>query len=87
MIKRVKAWFTPHGVFLPSGTARYLKLIVIAAAIIGIIPIFTQSTYLLTLLSYIMIYSMLALSIDLLSGFMGLGSLGHAGFFGAAAYC
>lgn len=73
--------------FLASGTERYLKLIVGAMLLIGVIPVFTQSTYLLTLLCYIMIYSMLALSIDLLCGFMGLGSLGHAGFFGAAAYC
>ena len=73
--------------FLASGTERYLKLIAISIGVVAVIPAFTQSTYLLTLLCYIMIYSMLALSIDLLCGFMGLGSLGHAGFFGAAAYC
>lgn len=75
------------GRYLPNSTQKYLPLIVILTAIIGIIPLFFKNPYILTLFSLIMIYGMLALSIDLLCGYLGLGSLGHAGFFGAAAYC
>lgn len=86
MKNKWKRRFSPTH-FLAGGTERYLGLILVSIVLVGLVPIFTQSTYLLTIMCYIMIYSMLALSIDLLCGFMGLGSLGHAGFFGAAAYC
>jgi len=44
------------------------------------------SAYWIGLLTQIVILAILAMSLDLLLGYTGLPSLGHAGFFGAAAY-
>ena len=42
--------------------------------------------YPLTLLTQILIYAVFAMSLDLLLGYTGLASLGHAAYFGVAAY-
>ena len=42
--------------------------------------------YALTLLTQILIYAIFAMSLDLLLGYTGLASLGHAAYFGIAAY-
>src|SRR5262249_41739151 len=42
--------------------------------------------YALTLLTQILIYGIFAMSLDLLLGYTGLASLGHAAYFGVAAY-
>lgn len=52
-----------------------------------LLPLMTESTYFINLLAFTLIFALLAMSLDLLVGYMGLASLGHAGFFGAAAYC
>jgi branched-chain amino acid transport system permease protein len=44
------------------------------------------SSYLLTLLTQVLIYAILAMSLDLLLGYTGLASLGHAAYFGMGAY-
>src|SRR2546423_2127423 len=44
------------------------------------------STYWLGLLTQAMIFAILAMSLDILLGYTGLPSLGHAGLFGVAAY-
>ncbi len=44
------------------------------------------SAYLLTLLTQALIYAILAMSLDLLLGYTGLASLGHAAYFGVGAY-
>ena len=44
------------------------------------------TTYWTGLLTQVMIFAILAMSLDLLLGFTGLPSLGHAGIFGVAAY-
>jgi branched-chain amino acid transport system permease protein len=44
------------------------------------------SSYLLTLLTQALIYSILAMSLDLVLGYTGLASLGHASFLGLGAY-
>jgi branched-chain amino acid transport system permease protein len=44
------------------------------------------SSYLLTLLTQALIYAILAMSLDLLLGYAGLASLGHAAYFGIGAY-
>src|SRR5437016_12591932 len=44
------------------------------------------SSYWVGLLTQIMIFAILAMSLDILLGYTGLPSLGHAGFFGVAAY-
>lgn len=43
-------------------------------------------SYALTLLTQILIYAMFAMSLDLLLGYTGLASLGHAAYFGLGAY-
>lgn len=44
------------------------------------------STYWLSILTMILIYGILAMSLDILMGYTGLPSFGHAAFFGIAAY-
>ena len=45
-----------------------------------------SSRYATTVLRDILVFAILALSLDLLMGYVGLPSLGHAAFFGAGAY-
>jgi branched-chain amino acid transport system permease protein len=62
--------------------------VVAAAAIVAMlaaIPLF-DSPYLTTHFTRILIYMIFAMSLDLLAGYCGLVSLGHAAFFGIAAY-
>ena len=44
------------------------------------------SSYWVTLLTQMLIFAILAMSLDILLGYTGLSSFGHAAFFGAAAY-
>ncbi len=44
------------------------------------------SSYWVGLLTQMLIFAILAMSLDVLLGYTGMPSLGHAGFFGAAAY-
>jgi branched-chain amino acid transport system permease protein len=50
-----------------------------------IVPV-SLSPYLLSLLTQALIYAILAMSLDLLLGYTGLPSLGHAAYFGIGAY-
>jgi branched-chain amino acid transport system permease protein len=62
--------------------------ILITAAVVAAIltvPLF-DSAYLTTHATRILIYAIFAMSLDLLIGYCGLVSLGHAAFFGVAAY-
>jgi branched-chain amino acid transport system permease protein len=59
-----------------------LPLVVIALALLP----FVVGTFYLQLLTKIMILAISAMSLDLLVGFAGLVSLGHAAFFGIGAY-
>jgi branched-chain amino acid transport system permease protein len=59
-----------------------LPLVVIALALLP----FVVGTFYLQLLTKIMILAIAAMSLDLLVGFAGLVSLGHAAFFGIGAY-
>lgn len=68
-----------HGFFQQS----YLPLI--AALLLAILPLFLTS-YTQDLVLRIVIYAIFALSLELLVGITGLISLGHAAFFGIAAY-
>ncbi|BBO84937.1 branched-chain amino acid ABC transporter permease [Desulfosarcina ovata subsp. sediminis] len=51
-----------------------------------VIAIMAGEPYLVTLFSRILIYALAAVSLDLMLGFGGLVSLGHAAFFGIGAY-
>ena len=44
------------------------------------------SSYWVTLITQMLIFAILAMSLDILLGYTGLSSFGHAAFFGAAAY-
>jgi branched-chain amino acid transport system permease protein len=63
---------------------RYLVLVV-AVAVLALFPMIAEKFY-LQLVTKIMILSIFALSLDLLVGYTGLVSLGHAAYFGVAAY-
>ena len=55
--------------------------IVLAAVVAPLLP-----SYPLTLLTQVVIVAVLAMSLDVLLGYTGLASLGHAAYFGVAAY-
>ena len=67
----------------PTNRTRIAELIALAALIA--LP-FTVSDYGRTLIAEIFIFAIFAMSLDLLLGFTGLMSLGHAAFFGLGAY-
>jgi len=63
--------------------------IAISAGLLMVLPIvagLTDEPYLVTLASRILIYALAAVSLDLMLGFGGMVSLGHAAFFGIGAY-
>ncbi len=68
---------------LLSGRFRPFALLI---ACIVILPLITQSPYVLTVGVLIGIYSMVTLGLSLLMGYAGQISLGHAAFFGIGAY-
>src|SRR2546426_7663667 len=60
-----------------------------APAIIFLLLLITPpflSSFLLTLLTQALIYAILAMSLDIILGYAGLASLGHAAYFGLGAY-
>jgi branched-chain amino acid transport system permease protein len=65
-------------------TARHAVLVALTA-VLAIGPLVLDS-YWIGLLTQIVILAILAMSLDILLGYTGLPSLGHAAFFGAAAY-
>ncbi len=62
-----------------------LPLAVLLATVLLVSPPFL-SAYWVGLLTQVVVLGILAMSLDLLIGYTGLPSLGHAGFFGVAAY-
>ena len=64
------------------------KLLLLAGATIGLFltPIFVKDIYFLSILNLMIIYSVLAMGLNLILGFTGLLSLGHAAFYGIGAY-
>jgi branched-chain amino acid transport system permease protein len=68
-------------------TARSITLpFVIAAAVLLAAAPGALSSYWVGLLTQVVIFAILAMSLDILLGYTGLPSLGHAGIFGVAAY-
>ena len=57
----------------------------LAFLVLAALPAF-YSSYWVTLLTQMLIFAILAMSLDILLGYTGLSSFGHAAFFGAAAY-
>lgn len=60
----------------------------LAAIVVGLVlaPVFGMPTFVQSLVIEIMIFSILAMSLDLLVGYTGLVSFGHAAFFAVAGY-
>ena len=57
-----------------------------ALAILATVPLWSGGTYYVNIASQILLYAVFALAINVLVGYGGLISLGHAGLFGIAAY-
>jgi len=67
-------------------TTRTNQLLIVVFVLFIIYPFFFQSFSILLLLSQIFIFSAFAMSYDILLGFTGIVSFGHAMFFGIGAY-
>ena len=67
--------------------SRHMLLIVAVALLAAVIfPLVVQSTYIIRILTVALMYIIIALSLNLLTGFLGVMSLGHAAFWGIGAY-
>jgi len=77
MTLAIKAWM---------GKVRDLFFILILLVILALIPIFLADPYIIHLLTVASVYAIFSASWDLLSGYTGQISLGHAVFFGGGAY-
>jgi branched-chain amino acid transport system permease protein len=64
---------------------RYRQLLLFAF-IMALLPIAVRSSYLLSILVFVGIYTILTLGLCLLMGYAGQVSLGHAAFYGIGAY-
>jgi branched-chain amino acid transport system permease protein len=66
------------------GLVRFIPLAIVAVYLITL-PIYSDLS-IVSLVTKIMIFGLLVMSLDLLVGFTGLSAFGHAAFFGIAAY-
>ncbi len=62
-----------------------LALLILGAAFLAVFPLWGDTFY-VRFIARIMIFALFAMSLDLLVGYAGLISLGHAAFFGLAVY-
>jgi len=65
-----------------------MRRVAIAAALLALatLPFWVGNTYYINIASQILLYAVFALGLNVLVGYAGLVSLGHAGLFGIAAY-
>ena len=61
-------------------------VIILAVALSFLLPSFVKNYYWLGIFNLVLIYSILCLSLNLIFGFTGLLSVGHAAFYGIGAY-
>ena len=73
--------------FIPPSQAQIVRLApyVFGGLLIGILPPFL-STYIQSLLTKCLIFAIFTMSLDIVMGYTGLLSLGHAAFFGTGGY-
>lgn len=57
-----------------------------AGAVLALMPFLTQNDYLLQAVVYGMVFALLVASVTLVSGALGILSIGHAAFYGVGAY-
>lgn len=69
-----------------AGTQRDLLLAAAALAVLLILPVLLPQPALRDFLIYVIAYGLLAMSLNLLVGFTGLVSFGHAAYFASGAY-
>ena len=55
-------------------------------ALLALVPLFVTNLYYIQVMIFIGIYTILSLSLNLLNGYVGLLSIGHAAFYGIGAY-
>ena len=60
--------------------------IVVALVLLGTLPLWIGNSFYVNVATQILIYAILALGLNVLVGYAGLVTLGHAGLFGIAAY-
>jgi branched-chain amino acid transport system permease protein len=58
----------------------------VALVILAAVPYWVGGTYYVNIASQVLFYAIFALAVNVLAGYAGLVSLGHAGLFGIAAY-
>ena len=63
-----------------------LLALLIALALLATLPFWIGNSYYINIATQILIYAILALGLNVLVGYAGLVTLGHAGLFGIAAY-
>ena len=66
-------------------TRNWLVLVIVAIALLAL-PLAIRNEYYVNLASQILIYALLAVSVNILLGYGGMVSLGHASFVGLASY-
>lgn len=81
---RSQSGLTDVALAMRSPRVRLIALLVAGVAFAVVPPLLPP--YPLTLLNQVVIYAIFAMSVDLLLGYTGLASLGHAAYFGLAAY-
>ena len=64
----------------------YVFVSLIGFALLALVPVFTHNPYYIHLVETIMIYAILLFGLDIVVGYTGQVSLGHAGLFGIGAY-
>jgi branched-chain amino acid transport system permease protein len=69
----------------PPVTARRVAIAVVILALIAVPYVITE-VYYVNIASQVLLYAVFALGLNVLVGYAGLVSLGHAGLFGVAAY-
>jgi branched-chain amino acid transport system permease protein len=70
---------------MPHYSRTALVALVLAAGFLAAFPLWGDTFY-IRFVTKIMVYALFAMSLDLLVGYVGLVSLGHAAFFGVAVY-
>ncbi|HEY0188362.1 MAG TPA: branched-chain amino acid ABC transporter permease [Cellulomonas sp.] len=63
-----------------------VPLLVLAAALLALVPFATSQPYVLRVMTVIFIYSVVTIGQNVITGYTGMLTLGHAAFFGLGAY-
>jgi branched-chain amino acid transport system permease protein len=67
------------------GRRAEIMLVIVAVGLLALVPVLGGNFYTVQF-TRILVYAIFAMSLDLLVGYAGLVSMGHAAFFGVAAY-